>query len=461
MQGTEPIETQSKRNPAQISVVIPAFNAESYLRTCLEHLGRATTPHECIVVDDGSTDATAEVARQYGATLMSTGGRKGPAYARNLGARAALGDILYFIDADVCVYPDTLARVQASFENDPALDAIIGSYDDSPLCQDFLSQYKNLMHSYVHQNSKRQACTFWSGCGAIRKAVFVAHSGFDETYKRPAIEDIELGYRLARDKRKLVLDPQLRVKHLKAWSFMALVKTDILDRGIPWSELILRDKRLPDDLNLQLSQRVSVALAYLLIGTAAVGAIYAGATFVLPLLALLFLMLSGYEAESTWRRNPKATIGTIILVASIVVLAYSSNSPWLIPPVLLAYLLLFLRHRYAYGSERRRQMTGIFCSVYLAFVVLFVLTYLPRHPLVFIFFLILSILIALNSQFYVFLAGRTGRLLAMAAIPFHVLFHFYNGISFMIGLARHTVHRFASKKASVAQKQTFTASSNR
>ncbi len=50
------------------------------------------------------------------------------------------------------------------------------------------------------------------------------------------------------------------MKHLKRWTFWGLVKTDVLDRGIPWTELILRDANMPDDLNLQLSQRVSVAL---------------------------------------------------------------------------------------------------------------------------------------------------------------------------------------------------------
>ena len=68
-------------------------------------------------------------------------------------------------------------------------------------------------------------------------------------------------------------------------------------------------------------------------------------------------------------------------------------------------------------------------------------------PLMFCFFLLLSIIILLNSQFYVFLAGRTGRLLALAAIPFHLLFHLYNGISFLIGGARHLARRILSPEA--------------
>jgi hypothetical protein len=89
----------------------------------------------------------------------------------------------------------------------------------------------------------------------------------------------------------------------------------------------------------------------------------------------------------------------------------------------------------------------LFCGGYLFFVILFVVIYLPHHPLVFGFFLLLSIVILLNSQFYVFLAGRTGRLLALAAIPFHLLFHLYNGISFLIGGGRHLIRRVFSPAA--------------
>jgi len=431
-----------------ISVIVPVYNSAQYLRSCLEHLRQSTdTNYECIVVDDGSTDDSAATAREFGVRVIQGVGRRGPAYARNLGAREATGDILFFIDADVCVYPHTLARVRANFGQDPALSAVIGSYDDQPESQDFLSMYRNLMHCYVHHRSRREACTFWSGCGAIRKSVFQEYSGFDESYDRPAIEDIELGYRMARDGKKMVLDTSIMVKHLKRWSFLGLVKTDIVDRGIPWTELILRDKKLPNDLNLQLSQRVSVALVFILIGIAAAAAWYSGLSFILMLLTILFLVLSQFEVESTWKTQPKVRILTFVLMAAITVMALYNGSDWLLPPVLVAYALLFLRHRYAFNSERRRQITGLFCGGYLFFVILFVVIYLPHHPLVFGFFLLLSVVILLNSQFYVFLAGRTGRLLALAAIPFHLLFHLYNGISFLIGGARHLIRRVFSPAA--------------
>ncbi len=122
--------------------------------------------------------------------------------------------------------------------------------------------------------------------------------GFDESYERPAIEDIELGYRLRMAGRKVLLDKGLQVKHLKRWTFWGLVKTDVLDRGIPWTELILRDRCMPNDLNLELSQRVSVALAFLLLGICVAASIYWRGYFLTPLLALLIFLLSQYWLES-------------------------------------------------------------------------------------------------------------------------------------------------------------------
>jgi glycosyltransferase involved in cell wall biosynthesis len=438
-----------------ISVIIPVYNASSFLRACLERLARSTElPYECLVVDDGSTDDSVEVARRFGVSVLSTGGRRGPAYARNLGAKAATGTILFFIDADVCVHTDTLARVLWNFRIDPQLDALIGSYDDSPESPDFLSQYRNLMHCFVHQHSRSEAATFWSGCGAIRKQVFLEFSGFDESYKRPAIEDIELGFRLVQADKKIVLDHTLLVNHLKRWTFWNLVKTDILDRGVPWTELILRDRHMPRDLNLQLSQRVSVAIAFLLFLVATVGAIWYGGYFLTPLFALLFLSLGAYWIDGRAHPGDSAVkILMAVILAVIVVVGHRTGLLKLVaPPLSLGILLLFLRHRYSYATERRRRVTGILCGIYVMMTALFIFTLLPHHILIFCFLFLVLAIAVLNLQFYVFLAQRLGRLYALAALPFHVLYHFYNGISFVAGLFRYTAQAFLSRRRASASK---------
>lgn len=242
----------------ELTVVIPVFNDMQSLARCLAALKRTRLePCECIVVDDGSSDGSGVAAEQAGATVIKTPCRMGPAAARNLGAVHATGDILVFIDSDVCVHRDTLGRIQARFSKDPALDALIGSYDDEPEGTGLVSQYKNLFHHFVHQHGRKNASTFWTGCGAIRRELFLQSGGFDESYARPSIEDIALGYRLRFAGHRIVLDPKIQVKHLKVWNLRSLLATDIRDRALPWTRLILRSLSLPNDLNVRVSERLT------------------------------------------------------------------------------------------------------------------------------------------------------------------------------------------------------------
>ena len=422
-----------------LSVIIPVYNDAGNLAQALLALRASNlSGFELIVADDGSTDDSALVARSFGATLVSTGGRQGPAHARNLAASVAQGDVLVFFDADVCVHRNTLEKIAAAFEDDPKLDALIGSYDDSPKSPDFLSQYKNLMHCYVHQGGQKTASTFWSGCGAIRREVFAHHSGFSEDYARPAIEDIELGYRLLEHGHKVLLDASLQVKHLKRWSFWKLLKTDILDRGIPWTELILRDHCMPNDLNLQLSQRVSVALVFVLLALATYCSIAWGGYFLTPLFACLFVLLARYWGEAASEsRSKTGVVFTSVIVGSLIVLAYVYHMLALIPMILLSYGLLFLRHRHAGKGGRWWKVERFLFGSYIGLTIVVFLAHLPRHRLVYSFFLLLVLVVVLNNQFYLFLSGKRGRFFALAAVPFHILYHFYNGISFGVGLARH------------------------
>jgi len=118
--------------------------------------------------------------------------------------------------------------------------------------------------SSYHQSSHEETGTFWTGCGAIRRAVFEAAGGFRETYHKPYLEDIEFGWRLHQAGKRIRLDKGLRVKHLKQWGLWKTLKTDLLDRAVPWTQLILRYRSMPADLNLRWGHRASVLLVSLL-----------------------------------------------------------------------------------------------------------------------------------------------------------------------------------------------------
>jgi len=216
------------------------------------------------------------------------------------------------------------------------------------------------------------------------------------------------------------------------------VKTDILYRGIPWTELILRDRHMPNDLHVQLSQRVSVALVFLLCGMSMFGAIWWKGIFLTPLFAILFLVLGRYWVEfADWKKDRKAgLLWTGAILAVIGVVAYLQKMAILIPPLGLGYVLLLIRHRYQHRSHGWLYTSILFTSSLTALFI-FAAFYVPRHFFVFSVILVFLAVVVLNTQFYLFLAEKKGPFFALAAIPFHLLYHFYNGISFIAGMARH------------------------
>ncbi len=267
-----PLPEPDLRPPAHtadpvISVIVPVHNGGAAFEHCLAALASSRdVSWELVVVDDGSTDGSADTARRMGARVLATQrARSGPGYARNLGARIAQAPLLCFIDADVLVRPDTLAAFAALFADDPALTAAFGSYDRQPAHPGLLSQYRNLLHHFVHQTGHEEASTFWSGCGAVRRDAFLDLNGFDAAYTRPSIEDIELGYRVLAAGGRIRLAKHIQVKHLKHWTFVNILQTDIRDRALPWTQLIVRTGRLPNDLNLQTASRVSALCVYALL----------------------------------------------------------------------------------------------------------------------------------------------------------------------------------------------------
>lgn len=247
------------------SVVVPVHNGEATLAQCLSALrGSRYSDFELLVVDDGSTDGSVRIAEEAGARVLHTGAQKGPAAARNLGAARAVGEFLLFIDADCGVGSQTIAEAAAILCQDPGLDALFGSYDDRPSAPGLVARFKNLQHHYVHQHGADEAGTFWAGCGAMRRSVFLRLGGFDEArYPRPSIEDIELGYRLTAVGGRIRLAKDVQVKHHKAWSLAELLRTDLLHRGIPWIVLLAQTGRSGSDLNLQWRGRLSVVVAVL------------------------------------------------------------------------------------------------------------------------------------------------------------------------------------------------------
>jgi cellulose synthase/poly-beta-1,6-N-acetylglucosamine synthase-like glycosyltransferase len=219
-----------------VSAVVPATNRPPTLERCLDAIRHAVDgPDELVVVDEPRS--------------------AGPAEARNIGVDQTTGDIIVFVDADVEVKPDVFEGFRAAFEQDTELSAVFGSYDDDPGAPGTVSAFRNLLHHHVHQKSAGAAGTFWAGLGAIRRDAFLAVGGFADH----PIEDIELGMRLSATGAAIRLHPGIQGKHLKRWTLTEMVRTDFAVRGVPWVELLLRQRQAPTNLNLGWRERMSAA----------------------------------------------------------------------------------------------------------------------------------------------------------------------------------------------------------
>jgi GT2 family glycosyltransferase len=276
-----------RRQPAgarpTISVVMPVFNAESTLAECLTRLCNSSFgDFEIVLVDDGSTDQSRAIAANFPLRIVPTPGRVGPAAARNVGARAAEGDVLFFIDSDVMVRPDTLARIAGALEQTD-LDGVVGVQAVDMRHRDLVSRYKNLWMrwTYVRRQRNGHVPLFYTTAAAIRRDAFLRAGGFDQGYATPNVEDTAFGQRLARLGIRVRVDPELEVEHVKQYSLSSLLRTDFM-RAVSLTRLKLRRPRdiATNNTSVPLSYVASVPLVGLAV-TSLVAATLSG----LPALA--------------------------------------------------------------------------------------------------------------------------------------------------------------------------------
>jgi glycosyltransferase involved in cell wall biosynthesis len=328
--GSSAGQRQSKA--LSISVIMPVYNGAEFILQSLppllamEQRGEIL---EVIVIDDGSTDRSKQIAQDLGAIVISSGGRMGPGSARNQAAEIAQGEFLWFVDADVVVHTNAAECLARGFTNDKIV-AVFGSYDSNPPARNFFSRYKNLVHHYYHQRASDEAQTFWSGCGAVRRATFLASGGFDvERYKYPSIEDIELGHRLIEAGGRVRLLRDVQCTHLKVWRFGNLIHTEIFRRAVPWSRLILSSsKGIPNDLNVGMSEQFRAGIAGLL--ALSILAYLAGITGALMpvLLMLVMLFVNRDIAQFFYQKGGLVFAGKALLYHQVYYLYGASAFVW-------------------------------------------------------------------------------------------------------------------------------------
>jgi glycosyltransferase involved in cell wall biosynthesis len=198
-----------KKEP-KISVIVPAFNEEKFLPNCLESLrNQDLKDFELIVVNNNSTDKTAEIAKKFGAILVSEK-NQGVAFARQKGFLRAKGKIIATTDADTILPENWLSRIFKEFEKNENLVAFGGScyFYSGPILVRLASQY--FLTLFLIFDKFLSGGWNLMGCNmAIKKEAFFKVGGFNTNLKLN--EESEISHRL-RKVGKVILDPNFKVK---------------------------------------------------------------------------------------------------------------------------------------------------------------------------------------------------------------------------------------------------------
>ncbi|MCX6033071.1 MAG: glycosyltransferase family A protein [Chloroflexi bacterium] len=188
---------------APITVIIPVHNGERYLGEAIQSvLAQTLPPTGILIVDDGSTDDSAQIARAFGPPVRCLRQpNRGPAAARNLGVSQATGDLLAFLDADDLWTTDKLARQMQMLQADPACEAVLGRVGN------FISPELDDAERRLLSKSATQTGSFHIGALLIRRTAFLRVGWFDTRWRQG--EFIEWWARAARLNLSFTVLPEL------------------------------------------------------------------------------------------------------------------------------------------------------------------------------------------------------------------------------------------------------------
>jgi glycosyltransferase involved in cell wall biosynthesis len=206
------------KNPAEkgltVSLVIPAYNEESHLAACLDAVARQTVkPFEVIVVDNNSSDRTAEIAASYPFVRLVREPRRGVAYARDAGFNAAHGTVIGRIDVDTHLAEDWIALVQRAFAERPELDAVTGTigFYDVPFERIF-TRLELMCRRFVAKNLLRRGEMYlYGGNMALKREAWQRVRG-EVCHEAAFHEDMDLGAHFAYSGARIAFDERLRVR---------------------------------------------------------------------------------------------------------------------------------------------------------------------------------------------------------------------------------------------------------
>lgn len=223
-----------------LSIIIPSYNSADTLPRLLDSIRKEKPKNtEILIVDDASDYYKSY--KPYKTYRLKT--NRGPAYARNFGAKKAKGEALLFLDSDVVVLPGTITEVVKIFKEDKYRVAATGVWDKKQNSNKFFAKFKALRDWSYWINEKKADSYYYlfsTRIAAIRRDVFLGLGGFKENYSGADVEDIEFTYRLAK-KYRIDFNQNMRVHH-EFEDFWPIAKK-YFKRAFQWVEIFQNRKK--------------------------------------------------------------------------------------------------------------------------------------------------------------------------------------------------------------------------
>ncbi|HDY70694.1 MAG TPA: glycosyltransferase [Nitrospirae bacterium] len=312
------------------SVIVPAYNADRTISKCLSSLTNQSISqdaYEVIVVDDGSTDKTPDIIRQFQVRYLFQE-NSGPATARNKGAEEAKGEIILFTDSDCVPQSNWIEEMTKPFD-DPEVMAVKGGYrtEQRSLTARFAQiEFEERFEMLKKSESIDMVDTYSAG---FRRSVFLSLGGFDQSFPVANNEDTDFSYKMSDAGHKMVFNPDAVVLHLNhpdsIWRYARLK----FWRGY-WRMVVYRrypDKMLKDSYT---PQTLKLQILFLFLSLMCLSVVWLDTTVVYSLLIIaliLFIATSIPFAVLALRRD--ITVGLLApFFLSLRALALGSGSIW-------------------------------------------------------------------------------------------------------------------------------------
>ena len=203
-----------------VSIIIPVRNGEATIARCLEAaLASRYERFEVIVVNDGSDDRSAEIIKTFPCTLVQLPRHSGTSTARNTGACHSHGDILFFTDADCLLNEDTLAIAVATLTAAGRDVVLGGTYTAQPADDRFFSAFQSVFVNYAESRDRDNPDYIAAHAMMLYADTFEKSGGFVEEFL-PILEDVDFSHRLRSSGYRLIMGPEIQVRHLFDYSLM-------------------------------------------------------------------------------------------------------------------------------------------------------------------------------------------------------------------------------------------------